>query len=99
MPDPIPLVPQQTRASPVQTTSLAAAGTGGALIVAQWLVAPEWPPSLPVLTVIVTAMTPVVHMLGRAVSKRLAIVADKIDGPDDTPTATAEVTLSAEMKP
>lgn len=95
MPDPVPLAPQT---SPVQTTSLAAAGTGGALIVAQWLVAPEWPPSLPVLTVIVTAMTPVVHMLGRALSKRLAIVADKIDGPDDPPAPTAQVTLSAEVK-
>lgn len=97
MPEPIALVPQQP-VSPVQTTSLAAAGTSGALIVAQWLVAPEWPPPLPVLTVLVAALTPVVHMLGRAVSKRLAIVADKIDGPEDPPTATSEVTLSAEVK-
>lgn len=95
MADPIPIVPQT---SPVQTTSLAAAGTSGALIVAQWLVAPEWPPPLPVLTVLVGVLTPVVHLIGRALFKRLSIVADKIDGPDDLPTATAEVTLSAEVK-
>lgn len=86
MPEPLPLVPQQP--SPVQTTSLAAAGTSGALIVAQWLVAPEWPPPLPVLTVLVAAMTPIVHTLGLALFKRLAIVADKIDGPNDPPTVT-----------
>lgn len=91
MPDPIPLIPQQAQPSPVQTTSLAAAGTSGALIVAQWLVAPEWPPPLPVLTVIVAALTPVVHLIGLALFKRLAIVADRIDGPDDPPTAEVKL--------
>lgn len=67
----------------MQTSSLAAAGTSGGLIVLQWLVAPEWPPPLPVLTVFVGAMLPVCHLLGRALYKRLTIVADQIDGPDE----------------
>lgn len=99
MPEPIPLVPQQAQTSPVQTSTLAATGAGSALLALQYFVHPVWPPPDAILTIVAVALTPIAHLMGRALFKRLSIVADKIDGPDDPPTATAEVTLSAEVKP
>lgn len=83
------LVPQ----SSAQSTALASAGTSGGIVIAQWLVAPDWPPSLAVITVAVGILTPVAHLLGRALYTRLTRIADKLDG-DETTT----VTVSAEVQ-
>lgn len=70
-------------AGSVQSTAIAAGGTTGAIVVAQWLVDPSWPPPTAVLTVIVGALIPVFHLLWEAICKRLVRVADAIDGPDE----------------
>ena len=70
-------VPAQAPAAPkpshlVQNVAMGTLSTTSALVILEWVVQPTWPPPVAVLTVAAGLMTPVVHVAGRGVMRKLA---------------------------
>lgn len=65
----------------VMTTGTVSLSTGGGLIVAQWLVHPVWPPPDAVLTLVVAALAPFAHLVGRAIYRKLSTWAEEEPAP------------------
>lgn len=86
-------------ATPVSNTTIAAGSTGAALIFAQWLVHPVWPPPEPVLTIAITALVPIGHLLARAIYNRLVKVASDIDPSDDPKPAPPQAAPATPLPP
>lgn len=72
----------------VTGTTLASAGTAGTVAVLSYLVHPAWPPPDAIIAIAAAAVTPIAHLLGRALYNRLVKVASDIDPTDDAPPAS-----------
>lgn len=69
----------------VTTSTMAAAGTAGTVAVLTYLTHPIWPPPVEIIAIVGGMMTPILHLLGRAIYNRLVKVASDIDPTDDVP--------------
>src|SRR5579864_9420383 len=72
----------------VSTTAAVALPVGAGLIVATYLTHPVWPPSQEVLTVVVTAAAPMLHLIYRGIYRKVTGWAGE---PDDQNGAPAPV--------
>ena len=55
----------------VQTTAAVALPVGAGLIFATWIVKPSWPPPAEVLTILVAAAAPLLHLFYRAIYRKV----------------------------
>lgn len=67
--------------SSVTTTAATAGATTSSLVIVQWLVQPEWPPSTAVLTVAMGLIAPIAHLIGREIMQRLQRWSERDDPP------------------
>ena len=56
----------------LQNTTVAGLGAGSGFRFAQWAVHPTWPPPDPVIAVAIAWLTPLAHMAGRGIYRRIA---------------------------
>ena len=56
----------------IQNTATIGISTTGGLVIVEWLVQPSWPPPTAVLTIAVGLLTPIIHLVGRAVYRKVA---------------------------
>lgn len=86
-------------ASVQQTTNVAIPLTSG-LAIAMWAVAPTWPPPESVLVLVVGMLSPIAHLVGRAVYNRVAVWAGEPPLPqDEAPVSTNPPTTPAAPVP
>lgn len=69
----------------ITTSTMASAGTAGTIAVLTYLTHPVWPPPTEVIAIMGGMLTPIAHLLGRALYNRLVKVASDIDPTDDPP--------------